>query len=801
MHPTHFRFDMQEGHFPYNSPMGKVMLEGLRRREIPADLADQFSEQQFYEDCMIVQIYDHKSTAPSQSQERVNTGPGKSVPFSIHNYNALLTPSSFVPYEVQNPTPAKPKDTAGDDAKSKSAEQRDKENMPAPILPTVAISKKPKVTTIVLRPTESTKLVDLGLKAAEKIDGRRDSRDGGLLSASVPPTPTIGVPPTPQTSMAPPAKRIKKTAIQLDSGTIYGLQSQIVLATTAPLDLEPVSSATGAAALLESLAHPSHAEKPPAPKTRKRTVAEMAADEALAAEEERYMLTLDERLSSNAMVAQGGANTVGGDVQAGGASFEPRFERFKTIESIKLQAEENKRLEKQKQAENERKNRQDQERNKLEMEAEQRRAHHQLQVAQRQAQQDARQRQMQAEAKAQAQARAQANQGNQNHVPHAHPQSAGMTPNGIPAPPQRFHQQVSQAQASSPIVRNGTPQSNSSPPVNNMGNVPMQQSTSSMGGSPPRPGSVVHQNPPHMGGPTANNMTAQRSQQSHTGTPRMPVATPNNIQSTPVNRQISQTPRMSQNSPLQGQIGHTTQMPMGINGQPVPINAAAAAQYQQQQRMRAMLHQNQIAQAQAGMNGMMPGPQMNPQLMQAQALRMQQQQSSQGMAQVANNYQAQMVAMAQRGGVPQGMNQNFMANQQGINIQSVQQLQNMQQQAQQMQSIRMQAAAQAQNHLPQGMQQSGMNQQNPQAAAQHAMFMQMTASFYNQLRSAYMAQNPGNFSEEIDRQLKQRAQAQAQAQVQAQMNARAQQRRQQMMAAQQNGMQQGGMNMQHQMGM
>jgi len=54
--------------------------------------------------------------------------------------------------------------------------------------------------------------------------------------------------------------------------------------------------------------------------------------------------------------------------------------------------------------------------------------------------------------------------------------------------PQRFHyQQVSQARASSPIVRNGTPQTGSSPPVNNVGNIPMQHSTSSLGGSPQVP--------------------------------------------------------------------------------------------------------------------------------------------------------------------------------------------------------------------------------------------------------------------------------------------------------------------------
>ena len=106
--------------------------------------------------------------------------------------------------------------------------------------------------------------------------------------------------------MAPPAKKFKRSKPELDSGNLHDLENRINLVTKAPLHLEPVHSALESAALLEALAHPMHIEKPPSPKTRKRTVAELAADEALAADQERFMLILDER---NTAGAQGGGQS------------------------------------------------------------------------------------------------------------------------------------------------------------------------------------------------------------------------------------------------------------------------------------------------------------------------------------------------------------------------------------------------------------------------------------------------------------------------------------------------------------
>lgn len=792
------------------------MIEHLKQRTIPHDLLEYFTEVSFYEGCMIVQIHDHKSLAPSQGAVKPAPGTGKVVPFSVHNYNAYLTPSSYEPFPTQPALAAGKTKVEDEDSKAKSTEQKDKENMPAPSLPGDGqrrVPKKAKVITVVLHPTPLCNLFDFANKAADSrsIDGRRESRhdiNGGPLSASVPPTPSTAVPATPQT-MAPPAKRVKKTKMQLDSTNLYSKEAQIILATTAPLKLEPINSVNEAVSLLDSLAHPMHSAKPPAPKTRKRTVAEMAADEALAADQERYMLVLDERLSSTAG-AQGGANSTGDGGQAGGASFEPRFERFTLLEGIKSQHEENKKAEKLRAAEAERKRNQEQERNKLRDDAEKREQQKlqmqataaQQQNAQRQHQQQELNRRQMAE---QAQRSQMQNMAPQSQAAHAHPQSNGI-PTNMPAQTQRFHQQqATQGQLSSPIVRNGTPQSHSSPSVNNMGNVPMQHSTSSMGGSPPRPGSVVQQNHPQMSAPTSHGMVAQRSQQSHAGTPRMPNSTPN-MQSTPINRQMSQqTPRMSQASP-QNSMPQTPQMPM-MNGQPQMAQAQMSqAQFQQQQaRMAQMQQMMRSQQQQQAAQGMMQGQLTPQQQLQIQMMRTQQQQALQQQQAMPNqliqNYAAQMAAMSARsGGMTPNMNQNFnpsIPNNMQMNPAQMQQLR--QQQIMQAQAQAQQhAMQQAQQHHPQGQAPMNQNQMIQQ------QIMGMASKLFQQEKMKLAGQYPGGLPDEVAQQVQQRCQVMAQRHVQTlmqkQAQARAQQQQAQMMAAQQ-GMAQNMNGMQNGMGM
>lgn len=646
----------------------RLLIDHLKLGTVPHDLVEYFgSEVPFYEGCMIIQIHDHKSIAPSPGSSKATTGTGKTVLFSVHNYNKFLTPSSYVPFPTETLSPkGNSLEGDSDDNKIKSAEQKDKENMPAPAVPgesqRIKPTKKPSVYTIVLHPTPLSTHIEVTTKAITPKSTSTDSRqDANAPTSTILPPSTPILPQTPQTSMAPPAKRLKRTKMELDCTNIYGVESQITLATTAPLVLDPVGSATESARLLESLAHPKHSDKPPLPKTRKRTVAEMAADEAFAADQERYMLIMDERLSSSTLGAQGGANPADGDGQAGGASFEPRFERFKTIENIKARLIETKKAEKIQQQEKERQRQQDNEREKLRVETEKRDAAEKLRVQQQQQQQNlARQQQQEAHRRALA---SQAQQQNLQQLPpqmqqgqHGHPQPNGM-PNGMQAQPQRFHQQqVSQAQMSSPIVRNGTPQSHghSSPTVNNMGNIPMQHSTSSIGGSPPRPASVVHQNHPQMAAPMSQPMSTQRSQQSHGGTPRIPSATPN-VQSTPLNRQMSQTPRMSQGSPLQGPVSQGPVMQQMVNsGQmPMGLNPSQQMQINQQLMQQRIARQNHQAAAAANGMPMVNGQQMSPQqFLQAQQIMQQRQQNNltNSQNQISQQYAAQVAAMAQRQG-------------------------------------------------------------------------------------------------------------------------------------------------------
>ncbi|KAJ3473441.1 hypothetical protein NLG97_g10305 [Lecanicillium saksenae] len=308
LHPTHFRFDGQDGMFQYKSPM-KLFLEHVRSRTVPHDLLEYFIQAKvpFYDGRLIVQLHDHKSAAQSKDVARPTSASTKTMASSIHNYNQWLTPSPYVPF---------PKDEQGANDESKKADEESKPtggekaegNAQDETKPKVAA--KPKVFTVVLHPTPESLQMDLLIKT---------TTPKGIPETYVPPpTPlSLGGPPTPIVStMPPPAKRQRRDKTELDGSNIYAAEGQILLATMAPLVLTPTKNAEETIALLEAMAHPKHAESPPQPKTRKRTVAEVAADEAAAADQERYMLVLDERLSSGVAGGQG-AGAADGDGQTG----------------------------------------------------------------------------------------------------------------------------------------------------------------------------------------------------------------------------------------------------------------------------------------------------------------------------------------------------------------------------------------------------------------------------------------------------------------------------------------------------
>jgi len=687
LHPSHFRFDGQDSVFTYTSPMG-IFVKHLKTKTIPPELLEQFNAAgvPFYDGCLIVQVCDHKSVAQVKDAARSASKTKDAKETSVHKYNPYITPSSYAPFPKDEPSEADANGQAGDaDANAKN-EESDKDNGARSVA-----GLKPRTFTMVLHPTPESLQRDLVLKASMPPLDAGIAETPGLNPPATPsklalPTPTPG-------NMPPPAKRLKQEKPELEPEYIHAAEGEILLATTAPLTLEPKGSLERQIALLDFMAHPQHLDPPPEPKTRKRTVAEMAADEAAAAEKERYMLFLDERPGVNS--AQAGATT-DSDGQTTAAGFEPTFERFKMIAQIKQELSEKKEQEKLKQQENDRKlqlqrqQQADSQAQKQQNNAEKARREaaalreaqarqQQQQQAQQQAQQQQQhqqQQQQQAQQAQEAQRQAMAARANQNknqvngvqqqQVPNAqmangmpHANAGGMpmgaNPNMAAAQQARFQalsQQQAQASAS-PVIRQGTPQAHSSPMVNP--NMAIPQTSA----SPPRPSSVV-QNPP-MAVPMAHNMSARGSQQSHpSNTPRIPHSTPNMAHGTPVNRQaMAATPRMTQASPPPNMMQQNSQhMPQAImmNNQNMSQNPQFMAQ---------LAHQHRLQQQQQNMQ-QINMQQMSPQQQQQMLQFMQQRQAAMAQQQQQQQQQHQ-----------QHQQQNGMMSQQQLAQQYSQQLQNM----------------------------------------------------------------------------------------------------------------------------
>ncbi|KAI1269743.1 Spt20 family-domain-containing protein [Xylariaceae sp. FL1019] len=751
LHATYFRFDAQESTFPYKSPMG-AFLHHVRNATVPHGyLLELLTDNgvPFYEGCLIVQVHNHKlPVALAKDEARPSSKAGSSIPFSIHNHSDYITHSPWVPFPKREAADGSKPRNAPDTNKPAVTSQNgeDKEN-PIPSAMTAGDSKgkeppKATVTTKVLFPTPESLQTDISIKAITP-RGAADSKAGSDTSAMPPPTPMSAAPPTPATSMPPPAKRQKRQKMELSGDELHAFEGQILVATLEPLNLEVPKNRDEAITWINQISDPRHSDPPPNPKTRKRTVAEKAADKALAEEEEKYMLTGDERLTSTGGAGQNSS----GDADGSGASapqFEARFERLNTLTLIKKEHAEKKQQERERQAENERKiNLQKQQQAQAAQEqAEQLKQQQQAEQARR----DDATRKSQAAAQAlrdqqrrmlAAQAQAQAAQAASPHSPpnpqvnnmpqpaHGHPAQNGGMAGGQPSgQAQRFAQAVSQPAVSSPIVRQHTPQNMSSPMV---GNVPMSQTNSGMGGSPARPPSIVQTQPP-MSAAMAISMSARGSQQSHpSGTPRMPNATPQITHGTPINRPMA-TPRMTQASPPPGMM--VTNSPMNSNmmmghpnnmGQPGhnPMMAAqiAAQQHQQQQMQQCMMMQQQ-AQMRMNAQAQQMSPQMQQQMLQQQVARQmqamqmqnggmmtpQQHQQHQQQQQFLQHYQATLQQQTahmqgQVPGQPHPGNPNF-ANMNGMNMgiqQPMQQAQPTQAQLQQyQQQLRLRAMRQQQ---------------------------------------------------------------------------------------------------------
>ena len=626
----------------------RLFIEHLQKKTIPHDMLEEFkaANVQFYEGWLIVRVVDHKSVSAAAGPSS-NSDPDDQIPFSIHNYNQYITPSPWVPYPVQEPSKPSFRGRSSPMPKQESAETSNSQmnsgsstlNGDAPAgknseSASRANKPQPKIYHVALRPTNLSKHMDIVIDSMtpdSRTLNRRQSqafsaRTPGANNMPAPGTPLSAVPPTPSLEKGPPPKRQK---MKVDPKDLLDYEAGIVRGTAPPIFLDPVNSFEEAQALQHFLRDPLYDEEPPSPKGRKRTVAELAADDALAKEQERFMLIMDERNSGGSAAVN--ANTVDGQAAAG--LFQPRFERFNALDHIKTQAQERKQREAQlrfhqHEAQQAAKAQQDEENKRIEM-------------VRLQQQAEMRRRQMLHERQQQQAALAAQQQ-------HAMPQL-----NGVPPNMQRQMMPASQAQGASPVVRTSTPHINSSPIVGQTRpghSVPMTVTSSSQGGagSPPRPGSALQHGHPGIA------MVRSQSNQgpSRNGTPQVPHSTPGISHATPVMRHGTPAQQISQASPHGSMMAHTPQMGHAMMGPgQIPTgmaqNPQAAQMQAHQQQQQPLMLQRQQNLARQGMHSNMPNG--GQQYSQEQMVHLQAQHHARMAQQAALHQQQQQLHQSQQG--------------------------------------------------------------------------------------------------------------------------------------------------------
>jgi transcription factor SPT20 len=422
----------------------------------------------------------------------------------MNNFTNYITPSPFAPY----PQAAKADDVAN---KSAAMERTKSEQRKG-----VKEQSGPHISTIVLHPTTLSRHKEIELAARTRV--------ADLSGPNFEPS-------TPSNAAASRNASDAAEKMVVDAKNMYDFEAKLLLYTEPPLYLEPVRHPEEAQKVLDLLANPLHANKPPSPKVRKRTTAQMAADDAQAAEAERRMLMMDERIKPS--VGAGAATS-----ESQGAAASLGISRFKTIQMAKEKIAEQETQKKAEEAQAAAKRRAQEEahaetlqRQQQQKEEEERRRQTLMQRTADARVQKAAQQALAANQAKQAQVMAQQQQAQMNHA------LAQSAQNNLLA-----QQHAAMVAQNSPIVRQQTPMVNSSPmmpqgfPAN---------STGQAAGSPPRPASATIPHP----------MVRQASQQqiaSRHGTPPVPQGTPSMQAQTMANRAVSQTPRGTQASPVPG---------------------------------------------------------------------------------------------------------------------------------------------------------------------------------------------------------------------------------------------------------
>lgn len=697
----------------------------------------------------------------------------------MHNYNEHITPSPFVPYpQCLRPSAAPPSaltksPSQADNTIEQKEEVKDKESMPAPAI-TKRIVDGPRIYTTVLHPTDLSRHHDMLILAKTPLADLRGNRNGSVSRD--------GQPPTPMTPSITRATLNEKQPMALEQQDLYAIEAEMLLHQNPVLLLDPAHNAEEAQMMADMLRHPLHSHPPPSPQTRKRTHAEMAAEDANDAERERRMLLMDERVRPS---QRGGGERSAADGQ--GASSTLDYSRFKTLATIRQQHEEKDRLKKEEEVRTalaKRENDLQQAQRKKLLEDKQ------LQEAQmKMRQQAALQQQQQMLAQSQAQ--------HANNMP-------------TNAQQQQLQQQAQLAHLSSPVVRQQTPMMASSPMLANSNGLPnggfaMTASASNQGaGSPPQPASAMQ----HPGVAMARQMSQQHSQSRH-NTPQM-LGTPSMASAVPMDssRQMTATPRMAHGSPVQAMQAMQGTPNQGMMNTP-QMNQQHLTPQQQQMIMQRQRQQQLQAQAmQAGQGQMTPEQmmrqqqqlamqqqqqqQLNPQAYQAQLMRMQQMQLQQQAAQNQVGTPQMQPGMAQ-GNIPndpqmmQQRQQQLRAQQQMLQQRNTQMIQHMAAQngGQVPQQIRQQLHQQQQQQL----QQRNLHQQQVaamRAQQQHLGDPNNTEQYMQNLRNqqallanlqkrGQQAMTPGQQQQfnGMTQAMQQQMQAQAQTQMRSQQQAAA----------------------------
>ena len=97
LHPSHFRFENQDGSFAYDSPM-RFVLKHLQRGTVPHEILEDLlsAKVQFYDGCLIVEVHNHRGAGGKKSGPRDKSADKEK--FSMHNYNEHITPSPYGPF-------------------------------------------------------------------------------------------------------------------------------------------------------------------------------------------------------------------------------------------------------------------------------------------------------------------------------------------------------------------------------------------------------------------------------------------------------------------------------------------------------------------------------------------------------------------------------------------------------------------------------------------------------------------------------------------------------------------------------